>query len=237
MFVPQMRRSAHQGPPWRERSFLVTVSSYNFLDPVSRSGVMRAVLARFLSRVPQAQKPSIRRQLVALRDPALARELYTERLRAIRHFSSREDFALYGRHWRDVGAFRARVDDVVLRRYRGIAEDKLAVMSNYRFALCFENASFPGYITEKIFDAFFAGCIPVYLGAPDVERYIPRDAFVDVREFRTHEELEHHLRGVGEAEARHHLEAARTFLASPAFDAFFHEHAMRLLADALLECI
>jgi hypothetical protein len=42
---------------------------------------------------------------------------------------------------------------------------KLAVLSMFRFAQCFENSAMPGYHTEKIVHAFFAGCIPVYWGS------------------------------------------------------------------------
>lgn len=51
--------------------------------------------------------------------------------------------------------------------------DKQAFLSGFRFNLCPENMDAAGYTTEKIFDAFAAGCIPVYMGscgkpAPDV---------------------------------------------------------------------
>ena len=42
---------------------------------------------------------------------------------------------------------------------------KSETMKNYKYALCFENSYHPGYITEKIFDAFSAGTIPLYWGS------------------------------------------------------------------------
>ena len=53
---------------------------------------------------------------------------------------------------------------------------KIDVIRNYRYAVCYENGAYPGYITEKIIDCFVAGVIPIYQGAPDLERYIPRSA-------------------------------------------------------------
>ncbi len=38
---------------------------------------------------------------------------------------------------------------------------KLDILSDYRFNLCPENGCFPGYYTEKIPEAFAAGCIPI----------------------------------------------------------------------------
>jgi hypothetical protein len=48
------------------------------------------------------------------------------------------------------------------RSYRGTTEDKVKEMSNYKIAVIVENSA--EYISEKLFDAWFAGCIPVYVG-------------------------------------------------------------------------
>ena len=41
---------------------------------------------------------------------------------------------------------------------------KHQTLQNYRYTLCFENSYYPGYITEKLFDTFSAGTIPIYWG-------------------------------------------------------------------------
>lgn len=51
--------------------------------------------------------------------------------------------------------------------------DKLKYMNLFKFNICPENMDAPHYCTEKIFDSFRAGCIPIYAGAlnnpePDV---------------------------------------------------------------------
>ncbi len=60
--------------------------------------------------------------------------------------------------------------------------DKLAFLRHFRFNIAFENEAFPGYLTEKIVDAFTAGCVPVYYGDPHVERTFSPAAFVHVRD-------------------------------------------------------
>ena len=50
------------------------------------------------------------------------------------------------------------------RDYMGKAEDKIATMSKYQVALVIENSQ--ELMTEKLFDAWFAGCVPVYVGPP-----------------------------------------------------------------------
>ena len=43
-------------------------------------------------------------------------------------------------------------------------------LQKYKFNICFENASEPGYITEKYFHAKASGCIPIYWGDPNLAR-------------------------------------------------------------------
>ena len=67
--------------------------------------------------------------------------------------------------------------------------EKLAVIRSYRFVVCYENTSTPGYISEKLFDCLFAGCVPVYLGEPHIERFIPTGCYIDRRKFASDAEL------------------------------------------------
>ncbi|KAA0597016.1 hypothetical protein J2848_000139 [Azospirillum lipoferum] len=65
---------------------------------------------------------------------------------------------------------------------------KIRVFSRYRFAFAFENASHPGYLTEKILDAFQAGAVPLYWGDPGVLRDVAAGSFVDVPRYSSDEE-------------------------------------------------
>ena len=60
--------------------------------------------------------------------------------------------------------------------------EKLAFLRNFRFNIAFENERFPGYLTEKIADAFTAGCVPIYWGDPLVEKTFSPDAFIHVQD-------------------------------------------------------
>lgn len=55
--------------------------------------------------------------------------------------------------------------------FGGAIDDKIATMSKYKVALVIEN-SFE-LVTEKFFDALFAGCVPVYVGRPLDEYGLP----------------------------------------------------------------
>eukprot|EP01065_Artemidia_motanka_P013126 TRINITY_DN17236_c0_g1_i2.p1 TRINITY_DN17236_c0_g1~~TRINITY_DN17236_c0_g1_i2.p1 ORF type:complete len:983 (+),score=217.14 TRINITY_DN17236_c0_g1_i2:641-3589(+) len=45
------------------------------------------------------------------------------------------------------------------------------LMSGYRFVIAMENHRKRGWISERLVDAAAAGAIPIYFGAPDVDRY------------------------------------------------------------------
>jgi len=63
----------------------------------------------------------------------------------------------------------------------------LKKISEYKFCLAFESSyhSFwsAGFITERILNCFRAGTVPVYIGAWDIQDYIPVDLFLDFRKF------------------------------------------------------
>ena len=169
-------------------------------------------------------------------------ELYSERLRSIRWFEQNQpaDFDLYGTLW-DKWWFKGRLSRLnlllssiyrqfpgvgVCRHFpswRGAVPQKRNVLSKYRFSICYENAVFPGYITEKPFDCWFAGCIPVYLGAPDVTRFIPKETYIDKRNFRNYRELYRYMKAMPSAEYDGYLAAIESFVNSEAIRPFSAE--------------
>jgi len=64
-------------------------------------------------------------------------------------------------------------DDVKRASY--LMEEPLArLFSGYRFVICHENSVAPGYMTEKVWNALLGGAIPVYCGASDFDRWVPK---------------------------------------------------------------
>jgi hypothetical protein len=57
--------------------------------------------------------------------------------------------------------------------------DKVAIASQYKFALCFENDVYPGYVTEKPFEAWLCGNIPLWWGS-DPAGFIERKAVMNL---------------------------------------------------------
>jgi hypothetical protein len=175
-------------------------------------------------------------------------ELYTERVKAIRWFEQNhpEDFDLYGIGW-DKHYFNGALSMLnrfeVLTKllkpkypsYKGAVKSKKEIYEKYKFTICYENVrDIPGYITEKIFDCFFAGCVPVYLGAPNVTDHIPTDTFIDRRKFRTYEELYSYLKNMPDKEYMDYLNAIKDFIRSDKIYPFSAECFAKTIVNEII---
>ena len=69
-------------------------------------------------------------------------------------------------------------------------------------------------MTEKLFDCFRAGCVPVYVGPKEIAELVPSDCFIDGRDYATPEALDARLRAIGDDEYRAYQERIRAFLLS-----------------------
>lgn len=159
------------------------------------------------------------------------KEINFQRWEAIRFFLSRpHEFDLYGFGW-DQPSLSGLNPKSLQPIYRGPCAQKIITLRNYKFVLCFENSVFPGYVTEKFFDALFAGTVPVYLGAPNVERYIPAETFVDFRKFKNIPALHQFLSAMDEAAYQGYLSAIRKFLNSEQYRPFTQEAFAKQVLD------
>jgi hypothetical protein len=70
----------------------------------------------------------------------------------------------------------------VMNNTGGPVPDKEPFIRGYRFHLALENSIAGGYITEKIYDAFMGGCVPIYWGTRRVSEYFNPRAFLFVPE-------------------------------------------------------
>jgi hypothetical protein len=158
-------------------------------------------------------------------------ELYSERLRAIRWFEKNhpEEFDLYGQRW-DRYYLKGRLsllNPVLARVYkqfpwlprhrpfpsaRGDVPAKRPVMRQYKFSICYENASYPGWLTEKMLDAMFAGSVPVYQGDPEVANTVPTGAFIDKRQFKDYDTLYRYMKGMSSSEYEGYRQAIHGFV-------------------------
>lgn len=181
------------------------------------------------------------------------RELYSERVRAIKWFEKNapNDFMLYGNGWKvpqkrlgQIGKFRYRLEKIIpwlLRKpvflsYQGPATTKYEVLKKSKFCICFENArDIDGYITEKIFDCFFAGCVPIYWGDQNIDKVIPWECFIDFRVFNSYSDLYRFLKSITPDQFANYQESARKFLLSEKFEPFSSQRFANIIIQKIKE--
>ena len=76
----------------------------------------------------------------------------------------------------------------------GPVQDKLAFDSRHKFSLCYENGRHDGYTTEKIVQAFAARTVPIYWGDPTISRVFNPDAFINVSDYNSFEEVMEYIK-------------------------------------------
>ncbi len=154
---------------------------------------------------------------------SFGRELYTERIKATEFFQRTisDKFDLYGRGWNKPKKYN--LNELIFgykkySSYRGEIDDKIKLLSNYKYCLCFENLTdVKGYITEKIFDCLKAKCVPVYWGASDIGKYIPKNCFIDFRDFNNYEKLLEFLTSLDERAYNRYIKNIQKLLSDKKF--------------------
>lgn len=132
------------------------------------------------------------------------------------------DFEFYGWGWENTGH----------KSYRGPVASKVETLKDYRFCFCYENMQgHKGYITEKIFDCFAAGSVPVYWGASNVEEYIPEGCFIDRRKFKDNEELYAFLKQMTQEQYEGYIERIKVWLDSESAQRFSIDQFAKLFAQ------
>jgi alpha(1,3/1,4) fucosyltransferase len=162
----------------------------------------------------------------------ISNDLYLERLKVIKWYEKNHPqfFSLFGLGWhkpapsrRSLGRIKRRIERLASQiygykpfpSYIGEVSDKSEIYKNTRFAYCYENVSnLPDYISEKIFDAFFSGCVPIYWGSSTINERIPKGCFIDRRDFENTEQVHKFLLGITEDQYKIYQDNIRSFLGS-----------------------
>jgi len=145
-------------------------------------------------------------------------DLYKERLAVIKWYEDNfpELFSLFGLGWNKPPPAHT-IPEKFIRRlkrlatqtfnykpfpsYKGEVINKSDVYKNTKFAYCYENAAnLPDYISEKIFDAFLSGCVPIYWGSNTISERVPKNCFIDRRDFKNTAEVNKFLLEITEKE-------------------------------------
>lgn len=152
-----------------------------------------------------------------------AGELYSKRIEAIAELARWNAVDVYGGGWNKwlmregrlkwaiwKPAFRHR--RALRSAWRGAPPSKYDVLARYEFSLCLENMRMDGYTTEKMWDCFYAGTIPIYLGPKDIAKMVPDACFIDASRFGSWSEAWDHARSLSPQQRQDMREAGREFL-------------------------
>lgn len=220
---------------WYGRKFLVMVAANKYFQKNF------PILPNYKTEHFDWIKDKFRIWQSPIRKKAIAGELITKRLEAVEYFGPQNLLHLFGLGWdkldnlpkmwqKRLKKVLAKLNPKPIRR-----NGKIAKISNYKFAICFENTKYPGYLTEKIIDCFVAGVIPIYLGAPDITRFVPAGAFVDMRHFGSFAKLDKYLKTINQQEAQKIITKGRDFLKIPKSQLYSHEFMAKFLLNLLLK--
>jgi len=133
--------------------------------------------------------------------------------------------------------------------YRCSVGDKLSTISKYKFHICTENTYDPifsyNYLTEKLTHCIFAGSVPLYMGAYNIDDLLPnKDSFLDLRNFVIKKDgqitvlrqpLMERIRSFSEADFKRYIDATRQTLTDPR--GILHHTDMDRCCKKMLEVI
>ncbi len=166
-------------------------------------------------------------------------DLYRVRRKSIKFFEKKlgSEFDLFGYNWNKPVTKCQKIFPFLIYKYKnymGTCEDKNAVLSKYKFSLCYENIKGEnGWITEKIFDCFHARTIPIYWGAENITQYIDKNTFIDRRDFKNDRELLEFLESIDENKYNMYTKAIEQFLKSDQYKVFLPENFSKTITKTL----
>lgn len=122
----------------------------------------------------------------------------------------------------------------IRRIYQGPAPalEKFAKMRLHNFYTCFENTlGLNGYIDVKIFDCLYAGVVPIYLGASNIQELIPYKCYVDVSkvDYKDPAVVYKIIKSINYKEYKNYIDEGKRFLTSKEFDLFKVKYFVEML--------
>ena len=122
-----------------------------------------------------------------------------------------------------------------LKTWHGLVQNKIELLKSARFCIAHENCrDLPGYITEKLFDCFRAGCVPVYIGPEEINVYVPSNCFIDGRQFKNPAEMNAHLHSISDDTYKEYQKNIHNFMTSERAKIFSSEYFAEAVVRTIL---
>ena len=84
----------------------------------------------------------------------------------------------------------------VLPRGEDAYIQKFGFMRTRKFSICYENSSYPGYTTEKLYQGLYARTIPIYWGDPLAFLDFSEKTFISRHDYRSDEEMIEYIKEI-----------------------------------------
>jgi alpha(1,3/1,4) fucosyltransferase len=172
----------------------------------------RKLCAMILSNYPPSRHP---------------KDLYSERRKLAEFYKDNEDFDLYGGGWDGY------------HRWKGaFTGDRLTIFQNYRFNFAYDNTrDLPGYMSDRLIDTIYGGGVPIYWGASNITDYVPKECFIDRRDFASNEEVYQFIKSMDCKTFETYVDAGRKYLLSPQAHLFSPTHFAKTIVDRIVQAI
>ena len=203
---------------------------------------------QFPKRIPREWNKKLCCMIAGNKYSKHSEELYSERRKVIHWYQKnhKNEFDLYGTQWDEFYFGRSLLGRIINKipifrgskfpSYKGRVESKLDVLRKYKFSICYENIKNQnGYITEKIFDCFFSGCVPIYWGAGNIVDHVPKNCFIDRREFDSCAAVYTFISEMNMGVYIQYLDAIEDFLNSEESRQFQSEHFSSTIVGELVK--
>ncbi|MBP2682129.1 MAG: putative biosynthesis related glycosyltransferase [Deltaproteobacteria bacterium] len=106
--------------------------------------------------------------------------------------------------------------------------------AGYKFHLCFENRSLDGYTTEKLVDAMWARCIPIYWGNPLVGKEFNKRSFLHRNDYGSDEEFIEKIVEIDRDEGKYRAMLAEPYFPDDRPNEFYDEDRILDFFDRIL---
>lgn len=178
------------------------------------------VIRPLITDIPNFESKKLCTLIACNKDSDFPDELYSERRNLIYFYEKKSsgDFTLYGKWWPNN-----------LLTYAGSIDKKVDTLKHFRFCYAYENIrNISGYITEKIFDCFQAGTVPIYWGAPNISSYIPNNCYISREDFANDTLLYCYLKSMNETTYQEYQQNIRLYLESEQAKLYSQDHFISL---------
>jgi len=81
------------------------------------------------------------------------------------------------------------LSSMISRHFSNWREDVMNYQRQFKFTIAFENASYPGYTTEKIYHPMLANSIPIYFGNPEIKKEFNTKSFVNWHDYNDNKKV------------------------------------------------